>query len=208
MSLTSPRNMTGAYEWARADLVLTHRQELARTAGGDAQGKDLGPAVWQADYATVPILAAPARAYYADLLTLRGALNTFYLTPIPSAPDAHDGEALAGVEVEAIATNNDAVALRGLPAGFEMRAGDYLSIETAAGGRELHMLRGNATADAQGITGEMIVVPHVRPGVAAGNAVALVSPVVEMRLEPGSLRHERLSKLHSRVSFKAVQVIR
>jgi len=208
MSLTFPRDMTSAARWERADLVLQHRQELSRTAGGDAQAQDIGPAIWRADYATVPILAAEARAYYADLLTLRGAARTFYLVPIPSAPAARDGEALTGIEVESIATNNDALALRGLPAGFEMRAGDYLSIETGAGGRELHMLHSGATADAQGVTGEMIVVPHVRPVVSTGDTVTLVSPLVEMRLEPDSLRHERLSPLHSRVSFQATQVIR
>ena len=208
MSLTFPREMTSAYEWAQADLALVHRQELARTAGGDSQAKDMGPAVWRATYATVPMPEGGARALYADLLTLRGAVHPFYVTVLPDAPAARDGEALAGVTVASVSPDNAALALTGLPAGFEMTYGDYLSIETAAGGRELHMLARGAAADGSGATPEMEVVPHVRPGTTAGDAVTLVGPVVEMKLEPGSLRHERLNAVLGRVSFQAVQVIR
>lgn len=207
MSLTFPREMTSAYDWPQADLVLVYRQELARTAGGTPQAKDMGPAVWRATYASVPMVAAAAWELYADFLTLRGAAQPFYLTPIPDEPAARNGEALSGVTVGAVATNNDALALSGLPAGFVLTAGDFLSIATSAG-TELHQLARGGTADGVGDTGEIEVVPHVRPAVSVGDAVALVGPVVEMQLEPGSLRHERLNAALGRVSFQATQVIR
>ena len=208
MSLTFPRDMTSGYDWARADLALVHRQEMSRTAGGDLQAKDLGPAVWQADYATVPMTAAEARGYYADLLTLRAAAQTLYVATIPNAPAARVAETLTGVSVASLAASNDAIALAGLPAGFVMTAGDYLSIETAGGARELHMLARGGSADGTGTTPELEVVPHVRPGVAQGDAVTLLDPLLEMRLQPESLRHERLNSVLSRVAFKALQVIR
>ncbi|MFP4275518.1 MAG: hypothetical protein ACLFRU_10885 [Paracoccaceae bacterium] len=201
------RDMTTAYDWARADLTLMRRQEFSRRAGGETQAKDLGPSLWMAAFQTPPMPAAAARGYHADLLSLGGALTTFYLSPVPGEPEARDGETLAGVTIASISSDNDAVALTGLPAGFVMTAGDYLSIDTGDG-IEFHQVAQGGAANASGVTGELRVVPHVRPVVSDGDAVRLVNPRVEMRLQPGSLRHERLNLVLSRVSFEAVQVLR
>lgn len=110
--------------------------------------------------------------------------------------------------VDTVAPARTALALTGLPVGFELRAGDYVSVITGAGGRELFRLARGGTADATGLTPEMEVVPDVPVTIAGGEAVDLINPMVEMVLEPGSLDDPWKGLSHRAMTFEAVQVIR
>lgn len=209
MTLAFPRDMTTAYCWEEHRFTLMRRQELSRTAGGEAQAKDLGPALWMANFSSYPLLQAEAEALEADLQTLGGALRTFYAAPRRARPARDDGSAsLSGVAVEAVGAGYATLALGGLPANFELRAGDYLSVTTGAGGRELHRLARNGVADGTGVTDEIPIVPHVRPVVSSGDPISLAPPLVEMRLRHDSLQSLRVTRFRWRVAFQATQVIR
>lgn len=207
MALTFPRDMVSAQCWETAKFTLQRRQELSRTADGRTQGKDLGPAIWRAEFQTYPLAQADAEALEADLMTLQGVVNSFYaVTMRRRAPLTWASNTLAGVTVLAIGASNDKISLAGLPAGFVMTAGDFVTITTSSG-TELHKLARGGTADGNGQTPKMEVVPHIRPGVAAGDAVTLIDPFAEMVMEPGSLDMPRQSLRRWRVGFKAVQVL-
>lgn len=212
MTLVVPRDLTTSVRWRRPRLKLMRRQELSRTAGGEMQSKDLGPALWRASYRSVSLSLDQADAVMADFDSLAGAVHPFYLHPAPRrrpAAASSDAELSgASVTVASIGANNDTLALAGLPASFVMAAGDFLSIETAAGGREFHRLVRGAVADGTGVTDAMAVAPHVRPGVTAGNAVTLLDPLVEMRLVPDSLDDPYEDGRHRAIVFEAIQVIR
>jgi len=208
MSLTFPRDMTSDQCWDEHSFRLVHRQEFSRTAGGETQGKDLGPPLWAATFESYPLMQAEAEALEADLQTLGGVVRSFHVTPRRKEPSSRDGETLTGVAVASVGANNDAVSLDGLPPGFVMTAGDYIAIETAAGGRELYRLARGGSADATGVTPDLAVAPHIRPVVNAGDVVTLAPPVAEMRLQPESLQSRRVTRYRWRVSFQAIQVIR
>lgn len=208
MSLTFPRDMISDQCWDEQSFRLVHRQELSRTAGGETQGKDLGPPLWAATFESYPLMRGEAEALEADLQTLGGVVRSFYAAPRRREPASRSGEALTGVAVASIGANNDAISLAGLLPGFVMTAGDYIAIETAAGGRELYRLARGGSADGTGVTAELAVVPHIRPVVNVGNVVALAPPVAEMRLQPESLQARRVTRYRWRVSFQAIQVIR
>lgn len=206
MALTFPRDLTETCAWRQARLMPGHRQELSRTAGGVTQGKDLGPMLWRADFQSVPLPRADADAAMAEFGSLRGVVHSFYVYPAGRPrPAAIPTGALAGVTVSSIASDRAALALAGLPAGAQMSAGDYLSIWTGSRTECLRLIRAG-TADGSGVTPEMETEPPVRSGIETGFPVTLVKPLVEMRLEPGSLDDPALDVLHRQIVFRAVQV--
>jgi len=207
MALTFPRDLTGTCAWRRARLVPGHRQELSRTAAGETQGKDLGPMLWRADWASVPLPRAQADAAMAEFGSLRGAIHSFYLYPAwRPRPAAIPTGALSGVTVASIASDRSALSLAGLPAGAQMSAGDFLSIWTGAYTEFLRLVR-PGTADGTGTTPEMETEPPVRSGVGTGFTVTLVEPLVEMKLVPDTLDDPQIDVLHRQIVFQAVQVI-
>ncbi|MEP5730365.1 MAG: hypothetical protein ABJL67_13465 [Sulfitobacter sp.] len=211
MPLTFPRDMTDLTRWSEPKLRLMHRQELSRVQGGLTSAKDMGPSLWTAEWTSVPIPLADADAAMASFRSLRGALRTFFLYPFThpqprmTSPGDLDG---VSVTVDAIGANFDGISLAGLPAGFEMVAGDFLSIATAVGGTEFLQLVDGGIADGSGRTPEMEMTPFVRPAVLVGNPVALIKPPIEMRLEPDTLDDPYVSKTHRKITFKSVQVVR
>lgn len=208
MALTYPRDMVTDRCWATAAFMLNRRQEMSRTPAG-VVAKDLGPSLWRADFETYVLPLSDAEGLHANFLTLGGALRTFYAAPMQKRrPAAWSGEALTGVTINAIRSDNAALRLTGLPAGFVLTAGDYVSIETAIGGRELIKLATGGTVSGTGLSPWVEVVPHLRPSVAVGDAATLIDPLVEMRLDPGSLEMPRHSLRRWKVSFSAMQVVR
>lgn len=215
MTLVFPRDMISAECWETAKFTLQHRQELSRTAGGVVQGKDLGPAIWMAEFQSYPLAQAEAEALEADMQTLGGVVRTFYaVTMRRRAPFARSGEALTGVTIAstAISGNYSSISLAGLPSGFVMTAADFVTVTTSTGTELLRLVRGG-TADGTGVTPLMEVVPYLRPAsiplaIQPADPVTLIDPYAEMRLEPGSLETTRHSRRRWRVGIRAQQVIR
>lgn len=208
MALTFPRDMTALCKWRQPRLTLIHRQELSRAANGVPQAKDLGDPLWQADFRSVPLPLATADAVMAEFQSLRGAVHPFYLyDPIRRAPFLSSSGALSGatVTVQAIAAENDAITLQGLPLGLSLTSGDRLTVTTATGAKaHLQLVRGGTTNGA-GISPSLAVTPHVPVGVAVDDAVALIDPPLKMRLEPGTLDDPFVSLTHREITFRAMQ---
>lgn len=211
MPLIFPRDMTTAQRWTLADLVLDRRQELSRDAAGGTYAKDLGGPLWRGSYRSFPLRRDAADALMADFETLRGAALPFFAHPAErprpaSSPDPA-GPALAGVTVRAISAERDRMQFAGLPAGFVLSAGDFLSITTAAGVEFLRLARG-ITANGLGDTASVETAQTLRPSIATGQAVALVDPLVEMRLDPKSLTRDRPALGWFTVGFSCSQIVR
>lgn len=210
------RDMITGRNWQKTRLVLQPRQQLARTADGRVNAQDLGPPIWRAEeFMTVPMPRADADRVIADFNSLRGALFPFWLydvaRPRPLACAADDSYDLSGVQVASISSDRTNLAIKGLPhTGFFMSGGDYISITTAAGGRELHRVVRALwdTYAGAGTSPQMEIEPPARPSVAVDDVVTLIKPLVEMVLEPDTLDDPYVGPLHRLVTFKAVQVIR
>lgn len=193
MALVFPRDMTSARLWqASSRIVLARRQEISRTSRGEAFGKDIGPAIWAGQFLSAPLQAPAAEALLADFESLGGLTRTFYASP-PERPRASSGSAPGPLAIDSISGDNSAVALSGLPAAFEVSVGDYFSVETAGGARHLHKFVEAGTADGSGLSPELTVEPYIRIGAAVADVVTMDAPLVEMRLDAGSLRKESAS---------------
>lgn len=211
MALTFPRDMTTAVRWSAAEFRLQRRQETSRTKGGSHVVADLGPALWRASFRAFPRKRNAAEALLADFETLGGALRTFLAhpakRPIPGAYGDVSGFDLSGLTIGTIAADRSALSLAGVPNGFQLTAGDFLSITTAAGGREFVRLAESGAGTA-GQTDVLACFPALRPSVVVGRPVSIVRPLCEMQLEPGSLALEDAGAPWKSLTFNAWQVIR
>lgn len=95
--------------------------------------------------------------------------------------------------------NGAKVSLKELPAGLQLSAGDYLSLEVQ-GRRVLHQALEAVTADEDGETEEFEVRPAPWPGTAADIAVSLKKPSCRMALLPQSIT-TKTAGLHTTISF-------
>lgn len=184
---------------------LVARQETSRTAGGTTYGKDLGPALWNAEYTTAPLDADTALAFESSLNALDGVIGTFdaYDLRRPYPRDYKDG---AFTDSGAVASvSGTKLALKSLPANFVLKAGDYLSLEVA-GERVLHQLVEDVTADGSGATAQFAVRPAPWPGTVADIAVTLKKPACRMALMPQSITTKIQNGIYTVISFKAGQV--
>ena len=99
--------------------------------------------------------------------------------------------AVAGHAVAINATSdNKALQLSGLPAGYTLRRGDMLHFDYGPSPtrRALHRIVEDATASSGGTTGFFEVRPFLKAGTATGAAVTLVRAAARMMLEPGLVR--------------------
>lgn len=211
MTISFPRTdiLTGVdYSADTKPLKLISRQELSRTAGGQTLGKDLGPAMWFADFVTKPLPNDDAVTFEAKLNSLDGVVQTFELADLrrlypkgyPTGSGANDGALLS------VNANNKALALSGLIAGQVINIGDFLSF-TYGSSRALHQAVESVTANGSGVTAQFEVRPHIRTGwtLSPSTTVKLKNPRGIFTLVSGSVFAEPHGALHTVVGFQAGQ---
>lgn len=187
------------------------QQEGSNLGAGETVSKDLGPRLWEADIALKSLGAIEVRALKARIEALDGMLNTFYLyDPLSAYPTNDPTGAILGastVTVKSVGVDNKSLALQGLPVGYQlsndMLALDYLSPAR----RALLRMDGTATADVAGETAEFEVRPHLRPGIAAGDAVYLVKPAAKVKLVKDGLTYEPANGNRTRIRLRARQTL-
>lgn len=210
MTLTFPRDMTTGIEWEIADLELVWRQEISRQAGGTAIGKDMGSPIWKANYKTIPLEKADAETVYADFMTLGGVANTFYLH-VASRPEPINEQGVDPLSpvIHSIDTDRASFRISGLPTYYGFRHGDYIGVETQAGGLELLYCADVKASGTSDTTGLIHIAGYLRETIDVGDVVNLTPAMVEMRLDVGGLKKpKRVSGNLYAVEFSASQVIR
>ncbi len=211
MALTTPRDMTTGRRWSAARITPMLRQEFSRAASGLLIAADLGPMLWRGDFRSFPLRRDAADALLADFQSLGGARLPFLAHPAErprpaSSPDPA-GPALAGVTVRAVRADRTGMQFAGLPANFALSAGDWVSIQTAAG-REVVRLARAINANGFGDTATVDLAQPLRPAVAVGQAVTLADPLIEMRLAPETLALDPVGLAWHALVFSCVQVVR
>lgn len=207
MSIAFPRtDVLTPFLFASQSFRLVSRQEVSRQASGVVRGKDLGPALWLADYTTVALVNDDVLSLEAKLNSLDGVINTFEAgdirRPYPkSHPDGVFGD--TGV-LNSVNANNKAISISGLDAGMALSVGDYLSF-TYGTSRALHQVVEAVTASGTGLTVEFEVRPYLRPGWALGAAIKLKLPKGIFTMLPDSIASATQGPINSVISFKAIQ---
>jgi hypothetical protein len=164
--------------------------------------KELGPLLWHVSYMTVPMPRNEAAELEADLLSLENGGQLFLgYDPAHPFPSASSTLPLTGITVRSVQATRRGLSLTGLPVGFTLTKGDWISI---AEGTNRHLLRVLENA-----TGSQMfeVSPGVRPAIGAGQAVTIRYAPGLFMVDPGSVQRGDASGLHDVVSWTATQVI-
>lgn len=186
-------------------------QEISGQASGQVRVKDLRPMLWRATLQTREFNHDDVSQVQADLMLMEGSLDTFYCyNPRRPYPQADPDGSLLGastVLIHAIGGSNRTLRLSGLPIGYQITKGDFLSFDYGSpGSRALHIVNDTVAADGSGLTASFGVQPPIRPGASVGLEVELVQPSGEFRIVPGSDRINTQG-FFSTVRFEAVQVL-
>lgn len=171
---------------------LTQSLRLVETGGGEILTSDFGTRLWQGAFEGYARRHRDAQPLITRLERLQEAGTSFLVYdrrhPAPGADPSGSQLGTAAVTLGSVAADMRRLTLVGLPAGYELREGDYLSFGYGAPTRfALHRVVTPASADASGDVGPIEVTPRVRPGAAAGAAVSLVKASCKAVIVPGSV---------------------
>ncbi|SDA39457.1 hypothetical protein [Sinorhizobium sp. NFACC03] len=156
-----------------------------------------GTPFWVATYAAGKLTAAEAAAFDAfNMLASDGGVFAGY-DPHRPRPIAYQGDTpLSGVKAGGGAfdgsavlqsiTNPLSIVVNGLPAGFQLSAGDYVEVRKAPLVRSLHRITAPAFANAAGVVTLAIRFALDTQTFAAGNAVHFEKPACIMEMDEGS----------------------
>ncbi len=176
---------------ASLSLSLPAAAEISRTAGGEIIVAELGARLWSARVTLAPIGIENAAALQVKLRLLQRAGASLLVSPRVGDHPARDPNgviAASNVTIDGLPAGNQTLSLSGLPAGYSLSAGDYLSFSYGnPGPRAFHQLVGDARADAAGIVPAFEIVPQLRPGATIGTSVTLTKPAFKALPVPGSL---------------------
>lgn len=178
------------------DLRLTAATQENATGGGEVIISSLGSRLWEADVtliaqddpggidAVLAALQVPGRTFFAD------ARKRPY--PIKDPTGSILGAAIP--VIASLPAGGRSLTLSGLPAGYILSAGDFLSFTRGSPLRhEMHQIVTDAVASGGGVSAEFEVVPAIRPGVTVSTPVVLARPFCRALIVPGSLKFSSYS---------------
>ncbi|MCB2126045.1 MAG: hypothetical protein IT508_11755 [Burkholderiaceae bacterium] len=175
------------------EFDLSENLRSTEDGGGRILTADAGPRLWQGTITVAPDTHNGQRAAQALAQVLRQAGASFLISDrkgkFPAADP--DGSLLgaAAVTLSAPVAGADTISLAGLPAGYVLTPGDYLSYAYGPTGEKiaLHQVTVGGTAAGDG-TLTVGVVSRVRPGVSDGTAVTLIGAACRAIMVPGSFK--------------------
>ena len=197
MALSFPLSRVAFYQALNVSAVTFRapvQQSLTGVGDGTIIRHTLGPQLWEGEVQLAPAYHRDAMEVEALLARMEEPGTSFFAyDPRVIGPRSDpDGDALDGLslELEEVSGGRE-IAIRNLPAGFEMQRGDMVSFQYQNGSTRyaLHRLVTGGTASGAGITPLMEVTPAVRPGAAAGDPVELVRPYCKAVMVPGSVEY-------------------
>lgn len=189
---------TGLVERLRivsAPFTLEPQQEVRRQGSGAGQARDLGPNLWVARVTSLCRTFRQLAEVQAMIHALNGAIEPFYLyNPFAAFPARDPGGTIIGsstVSILSINADNKRLALQGLPVGYVLSLGDFLSFSYGSNPANvaLHQIVevAGVTANGSGQTTQFEVRPHIRAGAAVSDPVSLKKPAAMMKLVPGTV---------------------
>lgn len=167
---------------------------ISRTAGGDVIRDELAASYWSIDVRfgrLMPHEVSPAEALIDIVMAQNaGVLVSPTFNRFPAADP--DGSGLGGFtpSVTSVDRNARTIDLIGLPYEYELRRGDFLSVNygVSNGRWSLHRVADlSASADITGMIRELSIEPNFPRGFSAPGQVDLINPKALAVLTPGSV---------------------
>lgn len=219
MSITYPIDLLLGFPGMSTRFELVYVQEVSPTRGGVQYSADLGPALWEADYQSRVLKPSELRLWKARLASLENGAKTFKGYDLTACyPLAYPrGSWPTGLSFGGIGSLNDIdessykeLRIAGLPAGFVISEGDYLSF-AYDGYRALHQAVASVMANGDGLTPFLEVRPAIRPTDDHQSSpqpeVDMVKPHAIMTIVPGSVSAPASLDGRGTISFSARQTL-
>jgi hypothetical protein len=196
------------------DFDLSESLRATEDGGGRMLVSEDGPRFWQGSVTIATDTHADQDRAQALAQVMRSAGASFMIGNLkrkfPKADPAGSILGAASVTLSSPVAGADTVSLAGLPSGYVLTAGDYLSFQYGAADEKtaLHQVTvgGAAAPDGTLIVG---VVSRVRPGVFDGAAVTLIGAACKAIIVPGSFKAGRIGlAATSGFSFSFRQTLR
>ena len=178
------------------DWDLSENLRSSKDGAGRILTADGGPRLWEGSIEIAPNSHPAQRQAQALAQVLRQAGASFMISdPKGKYPFADPGGVILGgavLTLSAPIAGANTVTLVGLPEGYVLTPGDYLSYGYGPTGTKqaLHQVtQGGTAADGSVTVG---VVDRVRPGVDDGTEVTLIGAACKAVLVPGSFKSGRI----------------
>lgn len=197
-------------------FYLPEQVQASRTAGGEQLGADIGERLWTGKIMLGRMTRSEAGRPEVLIDLIRQAGRSFLMYDRYRTNPLLDptGTILGAASVTILALGGDAreLSLAGLPVGYTLSAGDYLSFAYGSSPvrQALHrVVNPSVVANGSGQTALFEVTPALRPGAAAAAPVQLKKAYCKAVAVYGSIEEaERLSTMTEGVGFSWVQSLR
>lgn len=196
-------------------LDLPEAVEFSRLGSGEILAADLGTRLWTAQVSLGNMTRAEIAESRAKINTLRAAAGSFLAFDVTRPfPLKDQGGVILGVStpiISALPEGNLAVSLSGLPAGYELSAGDLIgwTYGTAPLRYAMHEVAFGGIADGSGQLSALEMTTFIRAGVTLGAAVTLVRAPFKAKIVPGTTDPGATQRFYtSGFVFSLVQTLR
>lgn len=185
-----------------------------QSGGGEIVTASYGPRLWSGSVVSHALNFACARPLRSRLNLLNGPGGSFiWRDPFYKGPASDPGGAILGsanVTIGSVGNNGQTITINGLPAGYELNAGDLISWQYGVPPRyAFHEIAETKTASAGGVISNIQLSLPVRAGTVGGEAVNLLSPILKARIVPGSTSLGEIERRwNSPISFRWRQTLR
>lgn len=169
----------------RIPLTLQRNDELSGGGDGRFWAAQMSRPLWSASFEVYSTTPAHAREINAKVYGLDGSQKTFLWCDHYYTGPTEGATGLGSVTMSGIAADRGRIAFSGLPAGFTLRTGDYLSIAYSTDRVYFGTMCEDATANGSGVTPSRDVRPHIPLGISTGATVELVRPYFKAIIPPG-----------------------
>lgn len=195
---------------------LPESMEVEEDGWGSLITTDLGERLWEMDVTLAPGYYRDVEAQKAKLHVLRQAGRPLLVFPLPNYFPANDpdGTILASStpQLHSVSANMRDIRLSGMPGGFVLKAGDFLSFQYGSNPVRYafhQIVTDSVSTNGTGTTGLFEVVPNIRNGYATGSEVQLLYPMFKALILPGSTNPGKSSgKFTTGVTFRVRQTLR
>jgi len=196
---------------ANAAFHLPGAANLSRTEGGEITTAALGSRLWTVKVTLAKINNDDAVTIQAGLRRLVNPGASFLATPILRRTPKSDPAGMIygrAVTIASLPTGSETLGLAGLPPGYIISVGDYVSW-VVGGVYHMHQFDAAGQADANGVLPPLIVVPPIRSDATVGLPVSLVDTPMKAVIDPSSVNEGIYGPaITNGMSFTAIQSLR
>lgn len=194
---------------------LTEAVEMSQSGGGEILTADVGPRLWKMDISIRPGYYADIEPIKAKLNLLRRAGRSLIVHAIPfKGPQSDPTGAILGASVVtlgAVHPDNREIGLEGLPVGYKITTGDFMSFTYGSNPVRyaMHQFVEDGVAGGDGSTNYIEISDFIRPGFALDTPVTLIKPSFKAVVVPGSTNPGRVGqRMIDGLQFSVIQTLR